>query len=403
MLVILALSTLGHAQDFVTDWGDPQIWEQGGVWSRPIPVDGAWRLGMATQSDFWIADLVQGDEFGEWELDRESKANLTNRGNLQDNSIKRCPDGSYLIGSSASVDAPNDSSYWTWVDSDWNPIANGAVEETSNERPHNDLVVVCSPIGTGVLHSNFGGAEAEFTSVLFSIDPEDGVTGQAELFDYKSEGGAIIHDTRDDTFVVAHVSLFFEGAMGRFSPELTNLESKDVDFVDGDWKENWSQGLIRIGDYFMVATLARDEEVYGRGEGGEVWVVVMDDDFEVLQRERLTWFLDDEESGANRPWIDRKGGQALVGFDKGNKLGVIEVALDLSAFGVEEGEDTGGGGSGSGSGSGSTGDDGDSGDPSDGDADGGKKSGGCGGCAVATPAPVAAVLITLLALARRRA
>jgi len=328
------------AADFVTDIGEPQIWEQGGNWSRPIPYNGAWKLGIGTASDYWVADLNPGSEFGEWDLDRDSKVNLTNRGNLKDHSIKRCPDGTYLVASSANVVDPNDSSYWTWVDEDFGPIANGTIEEATNERPHNDLVVLCSAEAQGVIHSEFGQPDY-FESTLFHIDRDEGVTGTSTLQDFKSEGGSIIYDTRTNQYVGADASLFFIGGITVFDTDYNVVRREDtVEYVTGDWKESWPQGLHRIGDYFVIAVLARDEVTYGRGDGdGEVWLVVLDDDFNVLERNRLTWFLD-EGAGANRPWIARSGNQMLIGFDREVKQGVIEVKLDLDEFGVDGGEDT---------------------------------------------------------------
>ncbi len=404
LLAALALSP-AHAQDFITDVGEPQTWEQGGVWSRPMPTDDGWKLFLATQNDFWVADLEEGDGFGEWELDRDSKVNLTNIGSIQDNSIAECPDGSFLIGSSASVNDPNDSSYWTWVSADFEVLNSGAVEETSNERPHNDLTVVCNNAATGVFHSEFGMGD-DFTSTLFQIDPNTGVTGTLTFEGVKTEGGAVAYDSRDGTLVAAHVSLFFEGAMSTYEGDGTLLDETKVTFLEGDWKETWSQGLIRVGEYWVVATLGRDEEQYGMGEFGDVFLIVMDSEFDVLQRTRLTTFLDDG-TNANRPWIARDGDQALVGFDRENRHGVVELDLNLAEFGVDEGDDDGGGddgwtggGSGDDGGADGSGDDGE--DGGDDEDEGNDTKDGCG-CAVGSPASLGLVsLVGLLGLGRRR-
>ena len=379
LLVALALPA-AQAEGFVSRVGEPQVWEQGGVWSRPMPTDDGWKLFLATQNDFWVADLVEGAAFGEWELDRESKINLTNRGTLQDNSLARCPDGSFLIASSASLVDPNDSSYWTWVSADFEVLGSGPVEESSNARPHNDLVSVCNPVATGVVHTEFGSAD-DFTSTLFHVDLVAGeVSGTSSLADVKAEGGAIAYDSRDGSLVATMADLFFNGAVVVFDDSLALLEKESVDLVDGDWKETWPQGLLRVGDYWLVATLARDEEEYGRGEFGDVFLVVLDDSFKVLQRERLTTYLDDGGENVNRPWLAREDERLMVGFDALNRHGVLEVELDLEAFGVEPGSDDGGGDDGwTGGGDDGTGDDGATGaDGGEDDVDG---ASGCRGCA----------------------
>ena len=391
MLSVVLLSTLALGQDFVTDVGEPQIWEQGGVWSRPLPTADGWVLAHGTQNDLFVAPLVEGELFGEWDLDREHKTNLTQRGNLKDHSIKRCPDGSYLVASSANLEGNNDSSYWTHVDADFNQLATGAIEEANHLRAHNDLVALCAPDAQGVLHSEFGQGE-DFDSTLFIVDFDAGVGATHTLTGFKSEGGALVYDSASGGYVGAHVSLGGQGFMTRFDEDFVNIEQRAVDFGDGPWIEHWPQGLVRIGEHFLVATLARDHERYGPGDGdGDVWLVVVDADFAVVERHRLSEFLE-EGDGASRPWVDRKGSQALVGFDRGVRHGLIEVALDLGAFGV-------GGGMGGGTGGG----DGAMDDTAAEDADGDPE--GCGGCtSLRAPLGLVGVVAGLaLCVGRRRA
>ena len=86
-----------------------------------------------------------------------------------------------------------------------------------------------------------------------------------------------------------------------------------------------------------------------------------------------------------RPWLARQGDLVLMSYDRQRQHTVLEIRLDLDAFGVDPDEDTGwdgsdgwGGSSGGGAGDDTGGDDDDS------DA----RSGGCGGCAVPGPAPL---------------
>lgn len=420
-MLALLLGTLAlpsaQAQDYVVQVGDPQIWEQGGVWARPMYTDDhGWKLFLAAQNDYWVADLDEGEAWGEWDLDRDSKVNLTNLGNLQDNAVAKCPDGSFLIASSASLTDPNDTSYWTWVSADFEVLNQGVVEQESNERAHNDLVSVCNPVATGVMHAEFGNPSEDFESTLFHVDPTTGVTGTSLLQNIKAEGGAVTYDSRTNGLVASHASLQFQGKMSVFDEDLALVEATDVTFVTGDWKETWPQGLVRVGDFWLVATLARDETVYGMGEFGDIFVIVMDDDFSVLERHQVTTFLDDG-TNANRPWLARKDGQVLVGFDRENRHGVVELELDLAAFGVEPGEDDGGGddgwtgGDSDGGGSDGGGSDGGGSAGDEGGGDGGEGSGGCGGCAAASsklapssgvPGGAALGLLGLLGLVRRR-
>lgn len=390
VLIALLLSSVSSAQEFVTQVGEPQVFEQGGVWSRPIPLEGGWKLGLATGNDFWVADLYAGEAFGEWTLDRDSKVNLTNLGNLKDNAIKRCPDGTYLLGHSADLESGQDSSYFTWVDAEFGLLSQGPVEEANPDRGHNDLALLCNHLVQGVGHLDFSYPSPN-TSVFFGLDIDDGPVSETFLLDFRAEGAGMRADTRDDTIVGVSADHMGNAYAVVWDAEWNEVaRHSNLDLVDDGNLPYWPQGLMRLGEYWLVATMGAPGGQMGAGTG-DVFVSVLDSGFNTLETRNVTGFL--PGVGVSRPWIDRKGSQALVGFDREVRHGVVELTLDLAAFGIDpDADDTGGGDPWSSEGGDDTADD---------DEDDDEK--GCGGCAGApAPAGLAALFMGAVGWLRRR-
>ena len=117
------------------------------------------------------------------------------------------------------------------------------------------------------------------------------------------------------------------------------VETAEVELLQPPLRAYWAQGLIQIGDYFVLAHMGKDDAWMG-SDKGDVFVSILDRDWMLVEQQRVT-FLEDGE-GAMRPWVARKGDQMLVSFDLYTEQTIVEMRLDLSQFGLDGSEpDTG--------------------------------------------------------------
>jgi hypothetical protein len=399
MLALLTLTT-ASAQDFIVRYSEPVIGEMSGVWARALPREDGWKISVGTQNDVWFTDLTSSGSFGDWEIDRDRKINVTNHGSLQDSSVRRCPDGSYQVVGSASVSSPNDSAYVFRINDDegFSLRGGGPIEKGASERLHNDMASLCSSLAEGAAFVQLGSDnQSDFQSTFFHVDNTGSVTGSTDLFKGpNTEGAGILTDPESGQIIVLDFNHQHQTRISIMDERFAEVDFFNVDLLESNFRPFWPQGFIKVGDHYLVATMGVDESVYGMVDTGEIFLVVFDADWSVVERTQITRFRPDSSEGAMRPWIARRGAQALVTFDKEVKHGVIEVELNLEAFGADSSADTGfdyeypdsiddtdaGSGSDTGSASGDT---------------------GCGGCATGGGAGFFAVLLPLLGVVRRRA
>ncbi len=384
MTIALLLASALAAEDIVVEVGPPVDLEQGGAWSRVLPRgDGAWSLAFATQDGLFTAPLETDGAPGGWTLDRDARAALTDRAGLKDHAITRCPDGTWLHAASANLDQPNDSAYGFVADADLQPVATGVLAERDASRAHNDLPIVCGadfrgtafalaaggPRNTFVRIGDDGAAAGEVT---LASDPRTNGSG------FLVDGGRLLHIGYGNEADIAWISTY--------DADFQLLGQARVPLVEAPWQGLWPQGFARIGDLYAVVLMALDTAGGGTmAAGGEIFLVLLDETFQVVARHQLTAF--GAQRAAWRPWLARQGDTLLVSYDHDNRAHVQQITLDLDGAGVAD--DTGPGG----------GDDAaDAGDAADEDDDAKDD-----GCATAPALPGLAWLVGLLAVARRRA
>lgn len=394
-LLFLALASPAAAGDFILATGPEVELRNSGTWARAIATTDGWRLAHASNGDFYIATLSKtGDGLGDWEMERDSRVQLTQHGELKDHAIRRCPDGTYLHLASANVDQPNDSAYGWRYSADWEVLAQAPIEEREGARAHNDMALYCSALGAGVA---FGGKEGP--PAILSIDADLGASMARELpFDVRPTGAGMWVDPASEQIMMFYTD--FSGNLHKLDmdPDLNTIGTNSRPVAPEGLRAYWPQGVLRVGDYWLIAHMVRPHETSVGGDDGNVRIVVVDDALQI-QDEALLTDNPIEEAGM-RPWLARQGDLVLMSYDRQRQHTVLEIRLDLDAFGVDPDEDTGwdgsdgwGGSSGGGAGDDTGGDDDDS------DA----RSGGCGGCAVPGPAPLGLFTVAgLLAVARRR-
>ncbi len=316
MLILLAaLAELPalHAAPVIAEVGGEIAIGRNGNWGRIHPdLDGGWWFFMAAGGDYWMSHLPEDLTY-----DDNDRTSLTGRTDLQDQSIVRCPDGTWLHAASASVATPNDSLYaWRYAADTFERLGEVTVEERVAERAHNDPTLLCSDIASGVgvsWYSEQGGA-------FFPLEGDLDV-GSMFRMDLTNFMGSSLIAREDDLLAV---SVNGPGntnvEVSTFDADLSKTSARSVRITDRN--AFWPQGLHQLAsDRYLLAAMVRDAP---GGEGGDVHLYLLDGDFQVLETERLSTGVD-----GHRPWIARKGEQVIVMYDHDMRNWAIPVTLDL--------------------------------------------------------------------------
>ena len=341
--MLLWLSQVAFGQPFVVDVGDPVEIRSAGAWVRVFPTEGDWVAALGSNRSFYVGTLRKtGDALEDWELiDKRQVVDLTE---LVDHGIKKCPDGSYLHAASGmppeavgETGPPTDYLHLWRYDEDFNILAYSEFRDGIGTHAHNDPTVICAPNAKGVLLSIQG---YQFATDFFSLDSELQVKEVISLEDYpRGNGGGVIYDVQADEYI--HLGMAHDKPLtvNRYDSEWRIIESLDRELVESPLRAYWPQGVIQVGDYFVVAHMGRDEAWNG-SDKGDVFLGVFDQSWDLVEQHRLTTY--ENGDAAMRPWVARKGEQLLISFDLFNEQQVVEARLDLSAFGLEGTEpDTG--------------------------------------------------------------
>ena len=266
-------------------------------------------------------------------LDMSSRIRLSEWENTKDHGIERCPDGSFLHIYSLNV--TNDGARAARYTEDWDITAQATIEEDAPERAHNDMPVICSEHLQGVAFTNHMG----FGATLFEIGPDATVSATHEL-DIGSHisGGAFKYDRRSDRFLMT--------SNGGFdSPNLEaiwinrdlSVDERVVFTPDPSLHSHfWPQALMRVGDYWLLGFLGIEEPGQYLAGDGDVYLAVLDDDFETMETIKVSDNTDGSGMGSARPSFARHLDQLLVAWDKGFQPHTSVVTLDLVAFGLDE-------------------------------------------------------------------
>jgi hypothetical protein len=373
-MVLLALLPLAAASSFVVSVGPEISLGVGGGWARIFPDgDDAWSLLWSAGGDYnrlpMTADLTVTDEH---------RIALTGRSNLIDHAIAPCPDGTWLHTASANLDAANDSAYAFRYAADWSLLASATIEERQDTRIHNDMAVLCDDAFQGVIFGERGASDSSF----FLLDADAAPTGPTTLEQSPPmSGGSFLHDPERDELLALNYDPFSTLFLTRYTPALAVVDAQQLEGVPAPLRGYWAQAVMRVGDVWIVAHMARDQSLPWSADEGDVWLSFYDTDWALLEQVQVSH--NTPPSGGMRPGLARRGDQLLVSYDRDVQPRVFDVRLDLAALGAD----------------GVTGGDTDA-DTGAGSAEG--SGPGCG-CGTGTPASGLAVLLALAAWSRRRA
>ena len=332
------------ASDYILEIGDEHRLEGvGGGWGRAFPAgDGDWHYLFGGAGDYRHMNLTSDFQF-----DFSTATPLTGRTNLIDHAISKCPDGTYMHLGSGEVNIPDDSAWGFRYDADWNMIAEADVDVANADYQHNDLPILCSEFVDMAIFQPRIDAEAAvffFDEDLNSIEhnlsmsPVPPVPGSSLIYDYDND--TIIRltapeiETEDST--PRNKLIVFTVYWDQEEPYEVKSDIDLTDAgIDWDWHAYWPQGLLRVGDFYFVAHMARPVDGGYNQDDGNLFLQVFDTNFNRIETHQLT---DDPGPEANqRPSLTIQDDILLVTYDKriNNQLSnyVMSIKLDLDAIG----------------------------------------------------------------------
>lgn len=335
-------SQVAFAAPFITTVGEPVEIRSAGAWIRVFPTEESWVAAMGSNQSFYVGELRKtGDGLSDWEL--FDKRQVVEISGLIDHGIKKCPDGGYLHAASAmppeaTPDGPPIDYLHLWrYDENFEILAHAEFRAGIGTHAHNDPNVICAPDAKGVLLSIQG---YDFATDLFTVDANLEVQDIISLEDYpRGNGGSVLYDVYADEYVQLGMAHDKPLTVNRYDADWQLIETMDEDLVEPPLRAYWPQGLIQVGEYYIVAHMGRDQAWMG-SDKGDVFLGVFDDSWTLVEQHRVTSYEDGE--AAMRPWVARKGSQLLLSFDLYNEQQIVEATLDLSRFGLDGSEpDTG--------------------------------------------------------------
>ena len=334
MWLLLLLSS-GFAQDWITSISEPYELPSGGTWARPFPSPQGWNIFLGGSS-MRIGELKKMQ--GNWEVHDIRVISDQEGVHFNDHGVKKCPDGSYLHVASRDSDVPNNSAHVWRYSSDFEVTASEVYEENSDQRQYNDPALLCSRLSQGVASSILGGP-MDFGNHYFEVDALGVKQNFTELSSYpRLNGGALFAEDREG--LIFHLGMDHGQPLqiNTYNEDFTLLDEKSVDLLESPKRAYWPQGLIRVGDYYLLTFMGRDD-TWGNGDLGDVFLGIFDREWNLLKTEQITHY---EANFAMRPWISRSGDQVLIAYDGNLKFYLVELVIDLEAFGVAESDpDTG--------------------------------------------------------------
>ena len=279
MFWLLSLQLL--AQEWVTDISAPHELQSGGTWNRPFSTPNGWVVFLGG-SAMRVAELrKENNVWGAFNIQVISDQDGVH---FNDHAVKKCPDGTYLHMGSRDVQNLNDSAHVWRYDTDFSVTASEVWEESSLERQYNDASILCSRITQGIASSTRGGP-MDFGNHFFSVD-ENGEKGDlVVLADYpRMNGGALIADEMKDQIYGLGMSHGQPLQINTYDAEWNVLSEKTISLLSEfpNKRAYWPQGVIQVGDYFLVSFMGRNDD-WGNGDLGDVYLGVFDENWDLLK------------------------------------------------------------------------------------------------------------------------
>ena len=316
--LFLSVST-ANADDFILEISEEIDLQLGGTWSIPLHDGYRWWLAMGQASDLWIAPLYDNN----WYVEMPLTQNLSNQGVLFDHSLRRCPDGTYLH---VSTGAMNEANYIFRYDSNFQLLGSGRYAQGTPFHANNDIPAIC-----GSEFQGFGIAEQQGLRDFFvDVDADAQPMEAIELSNSPRMTGAGMLEI-DGTLIVVGMDPGPDLSVSVYDPSTQLIQEASIPPFANNILHYWPSRIERIGNHYLIATMGRDPADNFPLDTGDVYVVVVDENF-ALQEWHQVSFNDPTEDGGMRPWFDIHEDQVILGYDKQNSLFLYSLKLNLDAF-----------------------------------------------------------------------
>lgn len=319
-LFIGFLTILSTAQaelsDYIADISYPIRFETDGVWVRAFYTQSGWKLLAQQGEAYTVVDLYKDGDT--WVRDSDV-SRLTQGRDYQDSCIKQCPNGNYLLISSASISGFNDSAYAFLFDSNFNLIAENTIAESESQYSFNDVNCECSSFIYG---ATFGvNSPTQYGNYFFELNNALELTQAPYQISTvtRANGGDTWSDLSTNRVIMSGFHMERENIFIEYDPELNYLTETVTVMSEPPWEDFWTQSFIRVGEVFFAATIVRSQA--DPSAPYELMLVVLDDQWNVLERHLVT------NGGGSRPSLARNGDQILLTSDVGNSPQLIEITI----------------------------------------------------------------------------
>jgi hypothetical protein len=305
----------------ILEVGEPVSLEITSNWLRGFPNgDGSWTLFYARAGDYYMRQMQADGTFSS-----EGVA-LTGRSDLTDHSITRCPDGTWLHIASYKTNTADDSIRgWRYSES-FGILTEAVIVEGSEIAAFNDPPLLCTDSTWG-----FPGQPQDETASegpFYFLDEELQITGEALLGTLPPFGGSsFIHEPETNTVLFVRTPANRQHLLAeRYDMEMAFLEPMPTQVIPEGNLMFWPQGVVRVGDYYAVVHLGRDEDDSWTLDTGDVWVHIMDGEWNEVDEVQVTALTPPD--GAQRPGIAVQGDQMLVFFDLEIEPYYVSLTID---------------------------------------------------------------------------
>ncbi len=249
-----------------------------------------------------------------------------------DRGLARCDDGGWLLAASGNVVQPNDS-LWVWrFDEDWNVLGQSHLVDSEGGVATNDMGVVCSSFFSGVVITE-GGDGGPQSARFYEVDERGREVGSATVSGLPEAGGcSLIADEDSQRILMLGVAGFQSDSLiwTWLDPDLKVLEQGEAALsgMGSGERAYWPQGLMKVGDLYLVAHMGRDEGQGWAADEGNVYLQVYDLEFNNLEGRQISQY--EGPTGSMRPGFGRRGETLAMTWDAQNVPIVVDVELDLS-------------------------------------------------------------------------
>ena len=178
-------------------------------------------------------------------------------------------------------------------------------------------------------------------AVIVELDANGAPTSEHSVSGMNTEGGTIIVEPETGDLLV--FGMPHNGSnlnINRIDGDWNVTDTTTITMLDPNLRAYWPQSVLRIGDHYVLAFMARDEADGFGSDFGNVWLAVLNFELELEHVQRISNY--DPSSGAMRPGLTRKGDQMLLTVDRDVQPRIFPIELNSVAFGFDLNGDTGG-------------------------------------------------------------